>query len=139
MRRFSTMKLKLKYLFLKFIHSVYPTNLLIYTGLLLVSSLSLYITLITNLVIFVYSVKLLRNGDFRNYIIYIISISIGNALTFHIMVAAYAELLPWEVVLNIVFYLVSLYYYYYLFWRNDSNKTQPIFDFKQSNYIHNKM
>ena len=139
MGRFSAMKLKLKYLFLKFIHSVYPTNLSIYTGLLLVSSLSLYITLITNLVIFVYSVKLLRNGDFRNYLIYIISISIGNSLTFHIMVAAYAELLPWEVVLNIVFYLVSLYYYYYLFWRNDSNKNQPIFDFKQSNYIHNKM
>ncbi len=133
------MKLKLKYLLLKFLHSVYPTNLCIYTGLLLVSSLSLYITLILNLGIFVYSIKLVRNGDLRNFIIYVISMSIGNVLTFHIMVAAYAELLPWEVVLNIVFYLVSLYYYYYLFWRNDANKSQGIFDFKQSNYIQNKM
>ena len=79
-----------------------------------------------------------RRRTVKNFHITIMSISLCNLITFHIMPADYAELLPWEVGLHIFFYLAAFYYYYCYHQMRDINSKndKKVFDFKQrENYF----
>ncbi len=117
---------KIQYFFFNF----YSFCLLVYVILLILSSLSFFSTIFINTMIFTYGFSLwLRNrtSKFKNLIL--VSF-VGNFLVFELMVASYAELLVWEHVLHIVFYIIAFYYYFF------TKLKRVLYNFKQNGKIY---
>lgn len=110
--------------------NAYSFYLLIYVVLILISSLSVYLTCLVNIVVFCYVFLVPYSSTSNKFKIYLLLSSIGNFITFELMVAAYAELLPWEHILHVLFYLMTYYYFFF-----SLTNTEQIFDFKMNAYI----
>jgi hypothetical protein len=105
----------------------------VYLIFTLILSVHYVLSAIANVFFVLYIVlRIRRRQIFKNFYKTIVSISICNLITFHIMPAAYAELLPWEVALHVYLYLSS-YYYYYCYKEKYIQNDKPIFDFKKQN------
>lgn len=120
--------------------NVHTANLFLYIKLLCFSGLSVYLTFLVNIFLFLYVFLVLYRNKPSKFKSYLIISSIGNFLTFEVTVARYAELLHWEHILLIFFYIMT-YYYCFLstLTENDSNRTRPFFDFKSITYVKTKL
>ena len=111
----------------------------VYLIALLFLSLHYMISVVGNFIFLSYIVShIRRRRTFKDFSKTIVSLSICNLITFHVMPAGYAELLPWEVVLHVFLHLSSFYFYYcYKEMSNHSDKR--VFDLKiQDNYFQYK-
>jgi len=110
--------------------------LLIYLFLLLVTCQSVYLAIFINCFLFSYVLLFwfrYKSNKFKRYVLYG---SIGNFIVFELMVASYAELLVWEHILHIAFYLMTYFYYLKSIYNSaDSVTYQPFFDFKTIGYM----
>lgn len=105
-------------------------SLAIYSVLLFIASLDYKLTFLINLVGFSFAVSLLSKLKSALLHSYLIKMSLGNAIVLHIMVASYAELLPYEIGLHVILYLISYYYYY-----SYSTSSIQTFDFARISYF----
>ncbi|CAF0712517.1 unnamed protein product [Brachionus calyciflorus] len=97
---------------------------ILYIGLLLVSSLTNVITLLVNSLLLFYFISMNSKKKIVDMNLFLIIFGYGNFVTFQILVTAYAELLPWEELLHFVFYFISCYYYLkFSTNENDTNST----------------
>lgn len=110
--------------------NAYSIYLLIYFILLLVSSLSVYLTCLVNIIVFCYVFLIPYSSKTNKFKIYLLLSSIGNFITFEVTVASYAELLPWEHILHVLFYIMAFYYFFF-----SLSNTEQVFDFKMNSYI----
>ena len=105
------MKRKLK----KIIVNHNAKYLILYFILLLIGSIHFFMTLIICLITILnwlnkFYCNKERKNDFNSFILFT---SIGNCITYHIMVESYAEALPWETFLHFILYLTSYFYFYH--------------------------
>ena len=102
----------------------------VYLMSILLLSVHFIISAIANVIFLFYiASRIRRRHTLKNFYKTIVSISICNLITFHVMPAGYAELLPWEVGLHVYLYLSS-FYYYYCFKEYYSQNDKTMFDFK---------
>lgn len=87
-------------------------SILFYLTVLVLSSLSFKVSIFINFIIIVYFTAQWLHNKLNKHKHYIIFISIGNYLTFQIMIASYAEILEWENILLVLFYIQSFFYSY---------------------------
>ena len=84
-----------------------------YAFVLFLCGLSLNTSIFINSVLIVYTLNQYCYNRLAKIKPYLVFISIGNYVTFQVMVASYAELLEWENALIVLFYLQTFYYYYH--------------------------
>jgi hypothetical protein len=101
-------------IFKKYIFNSFTLNLFYYIALLLIGSIESYVSKFISICGAFYAIKLIKQS-MKTTDFFLINVSIGNLLTYHIMVESYAETLPWETVFHAMFYLISYYYYYYFY------------------------
>jgi hypothetical protein len=127
----------------KYIYNSFTLNLIYYTILLLIGSIDNYVSILVSICGAIYGVKLIKQST-KAVDLNLINISIGNLLTYHVMVDSYAETLPWETIFHAMFYLISYYYYYYFYKNqtavnlydfNSQSSARVLGDFKQVIYI----
>lgn len=117
--------------------NVYLMYILAYVVLLLFTSLNSLIMFITNLIFTSYILTFITKKKINKLNNYFMLFSVGNLVTFHLMVASYAELMPWEEGLHLVLYFISFYFYYN--YSIGAVKSETVFDFKQISYFEKKM
>lgn len=88
-------------------------NLGIYILLLLLGSLNIIVTMGICILTIINSLIYLANkSKIRSLYSYIFYTSLGNFLTYHMLVESYAETLPWETGVHVAFYFTSYFYYF---------------------------
>lgn len=114
----------------------YSIVLIFYLILLLLSSVTVYLTAMINSLVFLYVFLVLFRHKPNKLKRFLILSSIGNLLTFEAMVASYAELLVWEHILHVLFYVIAYYYCFHsTFKLDESIRRKPFFDFKTIGYM----
>lgn len=88
------------------------TVIFLYLIVILISSFNLKTTLFTNIIYMIYYLQQWFRNKLNKYKPLLILFSISNYLIFQIMVASYAEILEWENILLVLFYLIAFYYHY---------------------------
>lgn len=86
-------------------------NIIAYSILLFIASSNYILLIVSNILVFLIPWSKSGRFDLRDFII---SFFIGNAFIFYLMIYGYREILPYEVILISLFYLLFLYYFYYL-------------------------
>ena len=116
--------------------NTYIMSLTFYAGFLLISSVDFILTLFINLVGFSFAISQLNKQKQGSLINYLIKMSLGNLIILHVLVSSYAELLPYEIGLHLILYLIVYYYYrgYSLSCKNYSS----VYDFKKTSYLKKK-
>ena len=89
----------------------YTYGSLIYILLLLIASINVFFTCIINVATLVYAMSLWIRKKKKKLKIFLLVISIGNFITFETMVVADAEVLFWEHILHVLFYLIGYGYF----------------------------
>lgn len=89
----------------------YITPFLSYYALLLVSSLSKYLALLVNFFLFIYVGSINSKKKYNQLNVFLTAFAFNNLIIYHVLVSAYAEVLPWEECLHFLFYAISFYFY----------------------------
>jgi hypothetical protein len=119
---------------IKTIINSYAKYLSLYIFLLIIGSLNIFVTIIICIFIIFNCMKFhcnkSRKSDLNSYILVT---SIGNCITYHIMVESYAEALPWETYLHAIFYLTSYFYFFHY-----TRQTKESIDHNKTNFYMEK-
>jgi hypothetical protein len=101
----------LNYLLKIYLNKNIIINLIAYFILLLIASFNYLLLILSNILIFLIPWSKSGRFELRDFLL---SILIGNALIFYVMIYGYREILPYELILISVFYLLFFYYFYHL-------------------------
>ena len=120
--------------------NAHSLNVLLYITLIIFSSLSVYLAVIVNICLFLYIFLRLYTQIPEQFLNYLVISSIGNFITFEVTVQSYAELLIWEHILHIFFYVLAYFFFFLSISKsNNSNRVRPFFDFKSNALVKYKL